>query len=186
MSENTPPKRRKPRRRWIALAVLVLLVWRAWPFVAAFTGAHVRVTEAPRAPDAGFVPLPTVPAELRSGLSRLGLKLAGESVFLPRVVRHGNGFKRNDPALPAAQGKQLAELLADPASYEAWGGEKACGGFHGDWYLRWGEGADRREVIVCEGCGEAILYHAGKSLRCDLPGAVLERIDAITRTPDTR
>lgn len=177
-------KFRRPRS--IALLGLVLLAWRLWPVLATITGLNVRVTEAPRKPDAAFLPPAAAPDELRSGLSRLGpygLKLAGEMIFLPRSIRHGHGFKCDDPALPVTQAKLLADLLADPATYKPWAGEGMCGGFHGDWYLRWGEGAERREVIVCEGCGEAILYHAGKSLRCDLPGAVLEKIDAITRGP---
>lgn len=168
------------------LAVCGLLAWRAWPLAAALTGANVWVSEAPNAPDARMLPPSAAPDELRSGLSRLGpdgLKFAGETIFLPRAVRHGHGFKRDTPALPEAAAKQLAELLADPATYEAWSGEKMCGGFHGDWYLCWGEGTERREVIICEGCGEAILYHAGKSLRCDLAKAGFEKILAITRGP---
>lgn len=183
MSENPPPARPKRRRRWIAWAVLVLLAWRAWPLAGTLIGWNVQVSEAPGVPDASILPPAAVPDELRSGRSRLGrngVKLAGETIFLPRAIRHGHTFKCDDPALPEATAKQLAELLADPASYEAWAGEKMCGGFHGDWYLRWGEGAESHEVIVCMGCGEAILYHAGKSLRCDLKSAAYKRIGELT------
>lgn len=87
-----------------------------------------------------------------------------ELFFLPTAVRHGHAFKRDDPALPPSAALKLATLLAASSSYSEWLGEKGCGGFHGDWYLRW---ADGHEAIICEGCKEILLYHDGRFIRCD-------------------
>ncbi|WP_035606988.1 hypothetical protein [Haloferula sp. BvORR071] len=167
------------------MALLLVLAWRLWPWFGAFTGMNVAGANSGIRPDAPSLPPAAAPVEIRSGLSRMepnGLRLAFELLFVPHAVRHGNGFKRDDPALPPPIVEQLAAVLADPATYESWTGEKMCGGFHGDWYLRWGDGADRREVIVCMGCGEALIYRPESSLRCDLSKTAVVRIEAITAT----
>ncbi|MCW1925623.1 hypothetical protein OKA05_23900 [Luteolibacter arcticus] len=111
------------------------------------------------------------------------LTFATQVVFCPRSARHAHAFWCNDPALPEAKATQLAKILASPQTYEPWLGEKGCGGFHADWYLRWGEGHERHEVILCEGCHEALVYYAGGFVRCDLSKEGYEQISAITGEP---
>lgn len=166
MSENPPPKRPKSRRRkWIGRGLLLLLAWRAWPMIGIFTGWNLIGAITAKDPAAEFLPPAAVPAEIRSGRAHPGFEswqLAAELVFLPVAMRHGHAFQRDDPALSEAVAGEMAKVLADASTYSGWLGEKGCGGFHGDWYLRWSEGADKHEVIVCEGCHEALLYHGGR------------------------
>ena len=81
---------------------------------------------------------------------------------------------------------RVVSVLRDPSSYLIRQGEKMCGGFHADWYLRWESGGSVREIVICEGCGEALLFRGGGSVRCDLTPEAAERIAEVTRTPGTR
>ena len=47
-----------------------------------------------------------------------------------------------------------------------------------------GEGHEGHEVIICEGCHEALVYYAGGFIRCGLSKQGYERIVAITRSPE--
>jgi hypothetical protein len=180
MSDSPPPKRPKSRRRkWLGCLLLVLLLWRGWPMIVIFSGWNLRgsITGEPPAPD--FLPPASVPGEVRSGRSHPGWepgRLAAELFFLPVAIRHGHAFKCDDPALSGPAAGEVANVLADPSTYSEWWGESACGGFHADWYCRWGEGADRHEVIVCEGCHEALLYHGGRFVRTDISKEGYERL----------
>jgi len=166
------------RGKVVILAILALLAIRAWPVIASLGGWNLAAAEDSALPDASFLPPGSVPSEIRSGRPRLGHgagAVAG-TLFLPRVVRHGHVFKRDDPALSSEIAGRLAVVLADPATYEAWSGHKMCGGFHADWYLRWESGP---ELILCEGCQEVVLYREGRALRCDLSQTGYQRITAI-------
>lgn len=165
---------------------LAFLILRAWPLAGIITGFNAKADPGPMVPEAAFIPPSSVPAEIRSGCSHPHFdfeKLLAEIIFKPRAVRHGHVFRCNDPALSPQLSGQLATILSDPATYEPWSGEKMCGGFRGDWNLRW---ADDHEAIICEGCAEILLYRNGRSIRCDLGKTGYERIVAITHTPGTR
>lgn len=168
------------------MGLLVVVAWRCWPVAAALTEWNLRGSVVATPLSESFLPPARKADEIRSGMAHPGFdlpKLALQSIFCPRAVRHGHAFWCNDPALTDAEATQLAAILADSATYEPWGGEKGCGGFHADWYLRCGEGAGRREVILCEGCHEALVYFGGGFVRCDLTKEGFEQISAITGSP---
>lgn len=172
--------------RWL---ILSLVVWRAWPLPVIASEWNLRGAVIATAPSGFFLPPARKPDEIRSGMAHPGFdfpEFAAQVVFCPRSMRHGHAFWCNAPALPDAKAEQLAAVLADPETYEPWLGEKGCGGFHADWYLRWGDRGGLQEVILCEGCHEVLVYYAGGFIRCDLSKEGYEKIVAITRTPDTR
>jgi hypothetical protein len=184
--KSTAPAKssRKGRRRVLLGAVLLVVVaWRCWPVAMALTEWNLRGSVVAAPLIESYLPPARKPDEIRSGMAHPGFelpKLAAQSIFCPRAVRQGHAFWRDDPALADAEATQLAAILADPATYEPWSGEKGCGGFHADWYLRWGEGEERHEVILCEGCHEALVYFGGGVVRCDLTKEGFEKISAIT------
>jgi hypothetical protein len=187
--EAAAPRRRRKRILAMAGLILVLLVWRTWPLPVIANKWNMRGAVIATPLSEFFLPPAQKPDEIRSGMAHPGFNfpvLAAQLVFCPRSMRHGHAFWCNDPALSEEKAKQLAEVLADPGTYRPWLGEKGCGGFHADWYLRWGDGDERQEVIICEGCHEALVYLAGGFIRCDLSKEGYEKIVAITRTPDTR
>ncbi|MCW1887142.1 hypothetical protein OKA04_20555 [Luteolibacter flavescens] len=162
---------RKRRRKLVAIIILGLIAWRAWPVASALTGWNTRGAVVYTPLSEYFLPPAQKPDEIRSGMAHPGfapLMFSAQVIFCPRAVRHGHAFWCNDPALSDAQAGQLAEILASADTYEPWLGHKGCGGFHADWYVRWGEGAERHEVIICEGCHEALAYHGGGFIRCDI------------------
>ena len=165
---------------------LLIVAWRCWPVAMALTEWNLRGAVIATPLSEFFLPPARKPDEIRSGMAHSFFelpKLAMQSIFCPRAVRHGHVFWRDDPALTDAEATQLAAILADPATYGPWLGEKGCGGFHADWYLRWGEGAGTREVILCEGCHEALVYFGGGFVRCDLTKEGFEKISVITGSP---
>ncbi len=189
-SSNSTPLvtgRRKGRGRAVlGIVLLVVVAWRCWPVVAALTGWNLRGAVIATPLSEFFLPPVRKPDEIRSGMAHPGFelpKLVAQSIFCPRAVRQGHAFWRDDPALADAEATQLAAILADSATYAPWWGEKGCGGFHADCYLRWGEGDERREVILCEGCHEALVYFGGGFVRCDLTKEGFEKISAITGAP---
>lgn len=178
---------RKGRRRVLLGAVLlVVAAWRCWPVAMAATEWGLRGAVIATPLSEYFLPPARKPDEIRSGMAHPFFdlpKLAAQSIFCPRSVRHGHAFWSNDPVLTDEEATQLAAILGDSATYEPWLSEKGCGGFHADWYLRWGDGDERREVILCEGCHEALVYFAGGFVRCDLSKEGFEKISAITAAP---
>lgn len=174
------------RGKIIVGTILCVFLLRTWPLIGILTGWNMRGAIVHIAPESSFLPPPTLPSEVRSGRSHPFFdfpKLVAEIIFLPRATRHGHVFKRDDPALEPMVSEELAEILSDPATYDPWSGEKMCGGFRADWYLRWESG---QEALICEGCHEILLYRNGRVIRCDLSKSGYERIEGITRTPGTR
>jgi hypothetical protein len=187
ISSSTTTHRKRRRRKLAAVFILALIVWRVWPVAATFTGWNLRGAVIATPLSEYFLPPAQKPDEIRSGMAHPGFdaaKFSAQATFCPRSIRHRHAFWCNDPALPDAKAAQLAEILASPDTYEPWLGESACGGFHADWYVRWGEGNERHEVIICEGCHEALVFYAGGFIRCDLAKQGYERIVAITRSPE--
>jgi len=118
------------------LVLLVILACRIWPVIGFLGGWNLAGVEDSAVPGSALLlPAASVPTEIRSGFPRLGqgVQVIAEVLFLPRVVRHGHVFKRDDPALSSDMASRLGKVLADPATYEVWSGPKMCGGFHADW-----------------------------------------------------
>jgi hypothetical protein len=64
---------------------------------------------------------------------------------------------------------QLRHLLTSKTSFVPFQGYKACGGFHPDWGLVWGEGSDSWTVLLCFGCSEMIVIKNGEQeIYCDI------------------
>ncbi|MCW1915071.1 hypothetical protein OJ996_15905 [Luteolibacter sp. GHJ8] len=165
--------------------LLALVAWRAWPLVVISSELNLKGAVIAVMPSEFFTPPARKPDEIRSGMAHPGFdfpKLAVQAIFCPRSMRRGHAFWCNDPALSNAKAEELSQILSDPATYQPWLGEKGCGGFHADWYLCWGSGDDLHEVILCEGCHEALIYYAGGFIRCDLDKKAYEKIVAITAT----
>ena len=189
-SSDTPSATTPRRKRWRKLAaifILAFIAWRAWPVAAAFTGWNLQGAVVATPLSKFFLPPAQKPDEIRSGMAHPhfdAMNFAVQATFCPRSVRHGHSFWCNDPALPDEKAMQLAEILASPDTYKPWLGEKGCGGFHADWYLRWEDDYHGlHEVIICEGCHEALVYYHGGFIRCDLSKQGYERIQAITGSP---
>lgn len=170
---------KKRRSRWLLLGLVFLLVWRAWPGIESETELNVRSST-------GFSQLPSMcpPASAlvvgHRGLPHPGwepLSFWSQLLFLPRRIEHGHAFQRSQE--DAAWVSKIAEILASPEAYREWLGSKACGGFHADHYLRWTRDSEEWEVIVCLGCHEAMLFHGGESLRCDLSREAGKALEAI-------
>lgn len=64
--------------------------------------------------------------------------------------------------------QKLRDVLASAESYEEFSGEKRCGGFHPDYAVHWVEGESKYSILICYGCGEALIVSAKKSYRYDL------------------
>jgi hypothetical protein len=158
----------------VLLAIaLCVLCWRALPLAGIFNGGNLRVSGDFTTLD-GMVPPRKAPTAAHEGLAHPswdGVRLCFEVLFKPRRIIHGHAFAFGT----ARNGMvgEIASVLTDRASYLPWTGEKNRGGFHANRYFRWTDGSRSWEVLVGEGCGEALLFHEGRSLRCDLsPEAV--------------
>ena len=169
---------KKRRKRIIILAITLLIVWRLWPATLIFTGLNLRVeTDFSRINEA--IPPQEEPKVAYQGLSHPFFEsgpLWTEIIFKPRKIIHGHGFTphKEDGAVINA----IAAILADRSTFQQWAGEKMCGGFHADYYLKWKIDSDTWEILLCMGCHEAIIFHDGLSLRCDLTSDAAKRIEA--------
>lgn len=172
------------RRRKIKISlgiVLFIFVWRAWPLVGIFTGSNLaasadfRLLEAVTPPRIGAV-------VSYDGFSHPGWdpeRLCIEILLKPRSIFHGHAFSYS--ATESRTVTEIAAVLSDHSSFEPWLGEKGCGGFHADRYFRWTESSQTWEVLLCMGCHEALLFHAGQSLRCDISRAAAKKIETLEK-----
>ena len=152
----------------VLAVVLGVIGWRARPLAGIFDGGNLRTSEDFASLDS-MVPPRMAPAAAYEGLSHPtwdGVRLCFEVLFKPRRIIHGHAFEFAT-AKNGAVG-EIAALLTDRSSYRRWGGEKPCGVFHANRYFRWTDGSGSWEVLLGEGCGEALLFHGGRSLRCDV------------------
>ena len=157
------------KRRSTILASLSLVIWRLWPLPFVFTGLNLRAgADFSQLDD--FLPPADKPVVVYPGRSHPYFKsgqLFNEIVFKPRKMIYGHVFQPSE--VKGTTIDEIATLLANPASYTRWiNSFKACGGFHADYYFSWKNGTEEWEVILCTGCNEALLFHDGRSLRCDL------------------
>src|SRR5688572_24064922 len=71
--------------------------------------------------------------KLYEGLPHPMMSLEGykrEKITKPTLTVHGDEFYAETLKLPEADQQALIKVLGDETSFEAWRGEKKCGGFH--------------------------------------------------------
>lgn len=174
---------------WITAILLVVASWRVWPAFSVYSRINLSGARTDVHPAAEDLPPDGAPVEFLHGIPHQSAepgRFLMKTIFAPRKVRRGHVFSASPPETDAGAMTRLVSVLRDPSSYLIWQGEKMCGGFHADWYLRWESGGSVREIVICEGCGEALLFRGGGSVRCDLTPEATERIAEVTRTPGTR
>ena len=175
---------KKRRKRWWVLLAAGLVIWRIWPVVMMFFPVHLLNLSSDFQEIPGVLPPPSEPTSAHEGmpdpLSPRGLPRA-EVLFKPRKTFHGHIFRPEKQR--GERIRNIGKVLSERRSYEPWSGHKMCGGFHADYYLAWDVNSKKWEAMVCMGCREAILYHAGKSLRCDLSRDAVTRIQTAEAAP---
>ena len=87
------------------------------------------------------------------------------------VLIHDFPFYERPLALAADEVEPLRRLCAAAGSYASYMGEKACGGFHPDYCLRWKDGTATYDLMICFGCSEMKLHGPGNYLIADLNAA---------------
>lgn len=81
--------------------------------------------------------------------------------------------------LTEADASELTAVMNDARSFNNWVGEKKCGGFHPDYALEWSSKPGPIRALICFGCWEVIFTLPNKSLRCDLPNDVRDKLRSI-------
>ena len=64
--------------------------------------------------------------------------------------------------------------------FSKWQGESTCGGFHGDFLVRWKTDDGDWDMVLCFGCDEVKVFHGEEILYADL-GTTSEDFAAILR-----
>lgn len=159
-------------RKGVVIPFIVLssvVVWRAWPLVFIFTGLNMDSSNNFRKLDE-HLPPESPATEIYAGLSHPFFEedqLLKEILLGPRKIIHGHGFKPGE-ITPNEVTEAVINHLWSGKAFKPWYGEKLCGGFHADYCLRWESDEGRFDIMICLGCGEALLFHDGEALRCDL------------------
>jgi hypothetical protein len=107
--------------------------------------------------------------------------LASELKSKKTVQQHGFSFYQRPLPLSAADAAALRRLLTSKDTYETFGGEKFCGGFHPDYSLAWVLGTQTIHVQICFGCDELKLFGTGHELRTDADNAAITKLRAILK-----
>lgn len=89
------------------------------------------------------------------------------------------GYPFYTPARPAKQPEELRRILGDAESYGVYRGPKTCGGFHPDYAVSWGSGGGSHHILICFGCGEALVSDGGRMLPYDLREPALGQLRAL-------
>lgn len=147
--------------------------------IGVFTRSNLEVSDDFRLLE-GVAPPSTGSVVSFDGFSHPGLdpeRLCFEILLKPRRIFHGHAFSHS--ATETSTVIKIAALLSDHTSFEPWLGEKGCGGFHADRYFRWTEDSQTWEVLLCMGCHEALLFHSGQSLRCDISREAAKAIQTL-------
>ena len=156
-------------KRTVIFLLLALVIWRAWPLIPIFTGLNIRVSNEENLIDE-LLPPSTQPTKISGGLSHPHFEkntLIKEILIGQRMISHGHAFHpRKVQILP--EHLKITSILSERSSYGKWGGEKGCGGFHGDFLINWKDKHKTSQAILCNGCSEVILYSEGKAVRCNL------------------
>lgn len=172
---------KKRRHRIIILLFVGLIVWRVWPAVLIFTGLNLKVSSDFSLFDS-IRPPSTSPQLVHAGLSHPFFEsgsLWTEILFKPRKIIHGHGFTRRKEE--GAVIDSIAKILAEPSTFQPWAGAKMCGGFHADYYFKWKTDFEILEIFLCMGCHEALIFHDGVSLRCDLSRGAAKAIEIVIK-----
>jgi len=80
-----------------------------------------------------------------------------ETEFYPTPIR-----------LSDIDSSRLKELYCQKESFVPFRGFKPCGGFHADWGIRWRNGEQDYQVLICFGCGEMMTSDGNVELTCDI------------------
>ena len=173
---------KRRRKIYIAMGIaFFVLVWRAWPMIGMFTESNLRVSD-------DFDLLDNIaPPRAKTVLSYDGFshprsdpgRLCFEILFKRRQILHGHAFSH--AATDNSKVRKIAAILTDHSSFRQWTGNKGCGGFHADRYFRWTEDSQTWEVLLCMGCHEALVFHGGQSLRCDISREAAKAIETLEK-----
>jgi hypothetical protein len=98
------------------------------------------------------------------------------------VQLHGFPFYQETLELKADDRKSLQKVLGDSASFQQWGVEKKCGGFHPDYLVEWRVGDKEYRVLICFGCHEVKVFGPDKTLRCDMAGETKKALQDVLKT----
>jgi hypothetical protein len=78
--------------------------------------------------------------------------------------------------------KKLSAICVNRQSFERYGGLSMCCVYHPDWCLEWRDGNTVCQVLICFGCGEAILYGPKNVLHTRLNPAQGKELGEILQT----
>lgn len=91
---------------------------------------------------------------------------------------HGYRFFAKPEAVSPEFERNALEILSRPGSYESYTGPKMCGGYHADFALTFDDAGVRKELLVCFGCQEVLMYAQGRDLICELEISAARRLVA--------
>ncbi len=102
---------------------------------------------------------------LYEGLPHQGYeaKRFAEESKKPTIEKGGFPFYREPLTLKEADAKALGAVLARPDTFQPFGGEKKCGGFHPDYAIVVSASGEETTYLICFGCGEAKVYGPDRS-----------------------
>ena len=99
----------------------------------------------------------------------------------PISLRHGYPFRRKARKVSDEFSAILVDVFSEASSIEPYRGPKLCGGFHADFFAEFRSSARRSRVLVCFGCGEALLFSGSESRIVDLSDKAFDRLDTAWR-----
>ena len=71
-------------------------------------------------------------------------------------------------------------------SYTPWTGPKLCGGFHPDLLVRFHSSSGLKEVHICLGCHEAMIYTNGGAIHVDLQDGAASKLEVWQKVTQTK
>ncbi len=102
-----------------------------------------------------------------------------EKASKPWVDRDGYLFYPAPLPLTPEQTAAIRALLADPATFEPFKGEKKCGGFHPDYLAEFAGPKGTVCAHVCFGCGEVKWFGTAGVARYDMAGGTRGQLTAL-------
>jgi hypothetical protein len=105
--------------------------------------------------------------------------LEAEKKAKPTVTLHGFSFYRETLEVKAGDDQRLKTLMSDPGSFEAFSGEKRCGGFHPDYAVEWSAGGQVYQALLCFGCWEVKIYGPKGEAIYDIRGDARDQLKAL-------
>ena len=159
------------------LVLLSLVAWRAWPLAYIVTGVNMKSSKDFTSLEE-YLPPEKSPVKIYEGLSHSFFEkdqLIDEILLGSRKIIHGHGFRLNAIEPNEVTQAVVAELWSGKI-FLPWCGEKMCGGFHADYCLCWEDEGASYDLMICLGCGEALLFRDGAALRCDLQHDFSDRL----------